>query len=300
MSRSSHFRAVLSLLIAAGAVVMPVGSASAAPVDVEVRVLQLINQGRSGVGKSAEVMHAGLRSAARDHSAYQASIRRMTHDGLAGRVGGASPDPYESNGAPDDGFGTYCENVAYYYPGSAGATEEQVAQKFYDVWLNSSPHRRCMFDEYGASLNVAGVGIYRDTRGYWWATFESVRDATPPGVTTAWTRVEENAAGLRWSGTWRSASNSRASAGSHRRSATTGSWVRYTFAGTGIRWIGARHASGGIAQVRIDGVLVANVDQYSSATSLQQVLFQRTGLSDATHTIEVRVKGTRNPSSGGN
>src|SRR5919109_5112576 len=145
MSRSSHFRAVLSLLIAAGAVVMPVGSASAAPVDVEVRVLQLINQGRSGVGKSAEVMHAGLRSAARDHSAYQASIRRMTHDGLAGRVGGASPDPYESNGAPDDGFGTYCENVAYYYPGSAVAPAVEGGAEIFAHLVDCLPLPPCMF-----------------------------------------------------------------------------------------------------------------------------------------------------------
>jgi uncharacterized protein YkwD len=289
----------MSLLIAVGAIVLPSRPAQSAPADVEVRVLQLINQGRSGVGKNAEVMHAGLRTAARNHSSYQSSIRGLTHSGLAGRISGAAPDPYEANGAPDDGFGSYCENVAYYYPGSAGATEEQVAQKFYGLWYNSTGHRNCMFDSYGYSLNVAGVGIYRDAQGYWWATFESVRDVTPPGVTATWTRIEQTSAAVTWSGTWTTASNSGASGGTHRKSATTASFARYTFSGTGIRWIGVKHSSAGRADVRIDGVLVATVDQYASGTSLQTVMFERTGLTNAAHTIEVRVKGTRNAASSG-
>src|SRR5205807_2670956 len=125
--------------------------------DVEVRLLELINQGRGGQGKGAEVMHGGLRGAAKSHSADMSARNTMDHGGYPGRVNTAAPDPYESNGSPDDGFnGSSCENVAWYQPGGT-ATTEQVAQMFYSLWYNSAPHRECMFDTYGYNLNVAGV-----------------------------------------------------------------------------------------------------------------------------------------------
>jgi uncharacterized protein YkwD len=299
--------AVLAVLAAAALLPVLHAEASTQTDSVEVRLLELINQGRSGVGKGAEVMHAGLRSGARGHSSYQASAGSLSHDGLSDRIYGAAPDPHESNGAPDDGFGLYCENVAYYNPGGASVTEEQVAQKFYSVWYGSSAHRNCMFDSNGRGFNAAGVGIYRDARGYWWATFDSVRDSTPPSgsapspppPSSAWTRVQQSASAVRYAGSWATYESTSASGGTYRRSSTQGSAATYTFSGTGVRWIGIRSSAGGIAEVRLDGLLVANVDQYASANSWQRVLFERTGLSSGSHTLEVRVKGTKNSSSSG-
>jgi hypothetical protein len=265
---------------------------------VEGRILELINRGRADVGKGAELMHAGLRNVARDHSAYQASVRRLNHDGMTDRVRNAAPDPYESNGAPDDGFGTYCENVAYYNPGSAGASDEQVAQKLYGLWYNSTPHRNCMFDSRGNSLNVAGVGVHLDGRGYWWATFESVRDSTPPSTGT-WRRYEQTSSSVRYSGSWSNGSNSSASGGTYRRSDLPGAYARFTFTGRGVRWLGVKSATGGYAELRIDGALVGTVNQYRRSPSFIQKLFERTGLADGRHTLEVRVKGTRSSRSSG-
>ena len=42
-----------------------------------------------------------------------------------------------------------------------------------------------------------------------------------------------------------------------------------------------------------------NVDAYSASDLLQQVLFERTGLSDTSHTIEVVCTGVKDPSSSG-
>jgi hypothetical protein len=256
---------------------------------MELRVLQLINQGRAGIGKGAEVMHGGVRVKARAHSVYQSSIGFLTHDGVTTRINGATPDPAESNNAPDDGFRSYCENVAYFYPG-AGATDEQVAQKLYSLWYNSPGHRDCMFDSYGYGFNAAGVGIYRDAAGYWWATFESVKDVSPP---SAWTRVQQNSTAAKYSGTWSTQSSGSATGGSYAWSATKGAYAKYAFTGTGVRWIGIRSPNGGIAEVRIDGALVAKVNQYAGTTSWKQTMFEKTGLVAGSHTIEVRVTGTR-------
>jgi uncharacterized protein YkwD len=164
-------------LVAVGFAVTPARASQTG--DVEVRVLQLINQGRGTQGKGAEVMHAGLRGAARSHSADMSARDSMDHNGYPERVNTAQPDPPQGSGPPDKGFnGASCENVAWYQPGGS-ASSEQVAQTFYNLWYNSSEHYKCMFDTYGWNLNVAGVGIYYAS-GKWWATFDSAFDRTPP------------------------------------------------------------------------------------------------------------------------
>lgn len=316
-------------LLAAGLVTAPAG-ASAETDAVEVRVLQLINQGRGGQGKGAEVMHAGLRGVARGHSADMSARNSMDHNGFPGRISAAAPDPAESNGAPDDGFnGSSCENVAWYQPGTSASTE-QIAQKFYELWYNSPPHRDCMFDVWGRNLNAAGVGVYL-SGGKWWATFDSAHDRTlPSGSTTTptatpsptststpaptatpaptptptptstllpppldWIRLQQNAPAVGYTGTWGTYATSYASGGSYRRSSTTGSAAKFAFTGAGVRWIGMSSPSGGIATVKLDGIVVASVNQYSSTTRYKRTMFERTGLSKSPHTLEVIVSGKR-------
>lgn len=301
-------------LVASGFVLVPAG-ASEQTDAVEVRLLQLINQGRQQhVGKGPEVMHSGLRQKARVHSQNMSNRGSLTHDGFSTRINTANPDPYESNGAPDDGFnGSACENVAMYGPGTT-VTTEQVAQKFYSLWYNSTGHRNCMFDSYGYRLNAAGLGVYV-ANGRWWATFESARDNTPPTGTTppptsspaptptptaTWTRVQETGAGTTYAGSnWTTSSSSSAYGGSYRKAATAGHTVVYAFTGTGVRWVGLKNRYGGRVEVRLDGALVATVDCYVSGTQWKRVLFQRTGLTDAAHQLELRVTGTKRSTSRG-
>jgi Tfp pilus assembly protein PilV len=74
--------------------------------------------------------------------------------------------------------------------------------------------------------------------------------------------------------------------------ATTGAYVKFTFTGTSIQWIGPKAPNQGYANVLIDGTQFAtNVSTYGPS-SFQNVLFSATGLSNATHTIEIYVVGT--------
>ena len=119
----------------------------------------------------------------------------------------------------------------------------------------------------------------------------------PPPPTPTWTRVEQNRTGVTYSGSWTTYSNSSASGGSYRRSGSKGSVAAFTFNGTGVRWIGVASTSGGIATVKIDGVVVATVDQYAPSASWKKVMFESTGLVAGSHKISITVTGTKNASS---
>jgi hypothetical protein len=279
-------------------VAFPGSTAQAATVSgVEISFLQKLNAGRAGQGRSPLVLHAGLRTAARNWSANMGANNNLTHGNTASRINSAAPDPAEANGAPDDGFAGWCENIAFnQVPGSA--SDSEVAQMFYNQWFSSTQgHKECMLSLSPRNFgqNVAGIGIFRDTAdNRWWATLKVAKDNTPP---QSWLRNEQGSATVAYSGEWLSYDTPNASGGSYRRSWVTGSTSTYSFTGRGVRWIGIKTPTAGIAEVRLDGVLVANVDQYSSTTLWQQVLFTRTGLASGSHTLQIRVSGTKNASS---
>ncbi|MFZ1932495.1 MAG: hypothetical protein WCB27_25230 [Thermoguttaceae bacterium] len=75
-----------------------------------------------------------------------------------------------------------------------------------------------------------------------------------------------------------------------------GDAAQFEFVGTEIRWIGKRGANCGRADVSIDGRLQArNVDLYGpDPQQPQQILFQRKGLGNGTHTIKIVIDGGEN------
>jgi len=80
-------------------------------------------------------------------------------------------------------------------------------------------------------------------------------------------------------------------------STTPGAQATFTFTGTSISWIGARGNQSGIADVFLDGSLVAEVDLYSPTEQIQAAVFTATGLADATHTLTIEATGRQNPAS---
>lgn len=135
-------------------------AASTTPVlgssSIESRILSLVNSGRRANGRGSLRSHGGLRSVARGHSRNMAARGGLTHAGFVGRLNAGAR-----------GWTAGCENVARYRGPSS-----DIAGIMYRLWINSPPHRRCMFDASNKGFNVAGVGVYRDSRGGWWATLE--------------------------------------------------------------------------------------------------------------------------------
>jgi hypothetical protein len=78
-----------------------------------------------------------------------------------------------------------------------------------------------------------------------------------------------------------------------------GSQARFTFTGTGVRWIGFRDAWSGIAQVYLDGVLQGTIDTYSAGQQAQAVVYSLSGLGNVSHNLTIVAAGTHNANSGG-
>ena len=75
---------------------------------------------------------------------------------------------------------------------------------------------------------------------------------------------------------------------------TAGQRATLNFTGTGVRWIGFRGPQTGIANVYLDGALVATVDAYAAAEATDAALFTASGLAAVPHTLAIEVTRTKN------
>ncbi|MFA5845250.1 MAG: SpoIID/LytB domain-containing protein [Coriobacteriia bacterium] len=121
--------------------------------------------------------------------------------------------------------------------------------------------------------------------------------ATTPAPT--YVRYEQSNARIAYGGAWRTASATSLSGGTCTWSAVAGSRAVITFHGTGFRWVGNRSPRYGRARIFLDGAPAALVDLYSTRPQFRQALWSRSGLSDATHTVEIVVTGTKSAASAG-
>jgi hypothetical protein len=96
-----------------------------------------------------------------------------------------------------------------------------------------------------------------------------------------------------YGGSWSTALSSSLYRGSHHKSGSAGATYTLTATGSRIYLVGTRGTSYGQLQVSIDGGAYSSaIDTYSATSKYRQVLYSKTGLSNATHTIKVRVVGT--------
>ena len=103
-------------------------------------------------------------------------------------------------------------------------------------------------------------------------------------------RRQEASSAVTWHGTWQRATDSRLSGGASRRTSGSGRRVTFTFTGRSVGWVATRGATGGRAQVRIDGVLVATVSLRTSSTRFRGIVY-RVDLAPGSHRIEIRPLG---------
>jgi hypothetical protein len=69
--------------------------------------------------------------------------------------------------------------------------------------------------------------------------------------------------------------------------------------GTGATWFGYRDEWSGIAEVLLDGEILATVDTYSTPARARAALYTVDRLPDGPHTLTIRPTGTRGSASGG-
>jgi len=85
--------------------------------------------------------------------------------------------------------------------------------------------------------------------------------------------------------------------GGARFTTTAGDKLTLTFRGTSVTWQGGHGPDGGIANVQVDGGPVTPVDTYGPTQKFQEIMFSKTGLADATHTLTITVTDQKNPAS---
>ncbi len=104
---------------------------------------------------------------------------------------------------------------------------------------------------------------------------------------------------LQYAGTWSHVANQSYTGGDYKNtesfSKVAGDTLTVPFSGTAVRWIGPRTNNHGLADVYVDGVKQATVDD--SGGQNQAVIFQKTGLADGQHTLKIVVDGSHSSGS---
>jgi len=114
------------------------------------------------------------------------------------------------------------------------------------------------------------------------------------GAGSTGTRADESVG--TFSGAWVTAANSTYTNGTYRYSRWAGAKIRYTFTGTKVAWLGPRTTAYGKADVYIDGVKKATVSQYG-VMGWRYRVWESGTLPSGSHTIEIRVLGTKESAS---
>ncbi|MGE5624314.1 MAG: Ig-like domain-containing protein [Bacillota bacterium] len=134
-----------------------------------------------------------------------------------------------------------------------------------------------------------------DVSGQPAATSASVMPESTGSTVT--TRIQEDDPAISYSGSWSSESSGllglppQYSGGSAAVSSSGGSQAILTFIGTGVSWIGYKDTLSGIADVILDGSPVATVDSYDTLPASQATLYSVSGLTNARHSLTIRVTG---------
>jgi SpoIID/LytB domain protein len=152
----------------------------------------------------------------------------------------------------------------------------------------------------GTTKKLSGTG-FQSAFGLRSSKFSVTRSLPPapptPPVTPGATRYEESASGATTSGPWTTVKGSVLSGGTYVYTHTAGARMTVAFQGTGIVLVGPVYPHFGKAEVRLDGAVVATVDEYGPVAGFQQHLYQVTGLPSTVHTLTVTALGTKDSAS---
>ena len=124
----------------------------------------------------------------------------------------------------------------------------------------------------------------RDRTGNWsaWVAGAKVKAAI----------FQESYAGMTYSGTWTTSTGTAWSGNATKTSVVPGSTATFRFNGRSIAWASRTGPDRGLAQVRVDGVLVATLDLNAAVERPRRIVYAKTWSSLAIHTISVRILGT--------
>jgi SpoIID/LytB domain protein len=124
-------------------------------------------------------------------------------------------------------------------------------------------------------------------------------DAIDVAYSTTPEIVDDRSSRISYAGTWVSASSSAMSGGTYRYSQKAGSTATLRFRGTTVAVLGSVGPSYGKADVYLDGAKIGTINGYAASYAHQAKLLEKSGLSDAEHTLQIKVLGTKDAASSG-
>ncbi|MEO8625977.1 MAG: fibronectin type III domain-containing protein, partial [Candidatus Limnocylindrales bacterium] len=127
----------------------------------------------------------------------------------------------------------------------------------------------------------------RDGAGNWSAWVESAKS---PLV-----QFQERAAALTYHGAFRRVHVAGASAGYVKRTLAAGASVQLEFSGSSVAFMSTLGRFGGIAEVWLDGTMVAALDLYAPTRRAAQVVWSA-AVGPGNHVLVIRATGTKNAS----
>jgi len=145
------------------------------------------------------------------------------------------------------------------------------------------------------ALTAAGVAIF--------AVFVVRAEVFPAAIPVSllWDRagaVDDTSPAVVYSGNWQSGPFTSAYNGTLTYSDEPGAVARYSFDGTGLRYVYTKAPNRGMAVVTIDGTVYRTIDLYAPQIEWQASTVID-GLSPDPHRVEIQVAGRRHPASSG-
>jgi CSLREA domain-containing protein len=110
---------------------------------------------------------------------------------------------------------------------------------------------------------------------------------------------QEASSAINYVGTWTQQAMESAYGGGVSYAEVTGDEATFSFVGRTFAWVTTKSADRGKAEVWVDGVKLKTADLYSSTPQPRKVIATESWSTSDSHTIEVRVLGTKNASSNG-
>jgi hypothetical protein len=110
---------------------------------------------------------------------------------------------------------------------------------------------------------------------------------------------QENVVSIAYVGAWSTIAAATYSGGATRWASTAGASAKLTFTGTNVAWVTSKGQNHGRAEVWLDGVRRAAIDLHTPTFRSRQIVFAWNGLSNTTHTLEIRVLGTKSAAATG-
>ncbi len=125
-----------------------------------------------------------------------------------------------------------------------------------------------------------------------WSTYK-------PGASFLLSAQQERSTAITYTGTWAHAALSGSYGGYVKHASSNTARAKLAFTAKQVQWVSTLGPNRGKAEVWVDGVKVTTVDLYSSTVKTRHAVYTRTWTASGTHTVEVRVLGTKNASSTG-